>query len=325
MRAEWMRLAVCTTLLLTCGSLLSLAEERQDLILSANLDGTSVQTTLELSGFCGGIALDRDAGKIYFTELGLDQAVPSDRVLRANLDGSNIENLIEVPDHESTYAIALDPADGKVYWTDTRSRAVHRANLDGSNIETLISEENRYWSMALDLQNRKMYLGQISSIDRADLDGSNLERVLYNYNSNHFGIALDVANGKMYWTEMSHGNIKRANLDGSAKEILVRDLSNPRAIALDLAQGKMYWANLSSFGVRRANMDGSDVEILIYGESPMHAIDLDPGRGKLYVSTFIIDETVVPAASETGAMILALLILLGATALLLRRACATGQ
>ena len=54
------------------------------------------------------------------------------------------------------------------------------------------------------------------------------------------GIALDVAAGKMYWTDLNTGKIQRANMSGgSGVEDLVTGLGGPYGIALDVAAGKM--------------------------------------------------------------------------------------
>jgi hypothetical protein len=82
----------------------------------------------------------------------------------------------------------------------------------------------------------------------------------------------------MYWTEREAGDIRRANLDGSGQEILVRNLSTPLgAIALDLAAEKMYWANLGTNEIQRANLDGTGKEILIKGLNQPAGIALDLG------------------------------------------------
>ena len=55
------------------------------------------------------------------------------------------------------------------------------------------------------------------------------------------GIALDVAGGKMYWTDWGFSGIQCANLDGSNVQILVNTDDTPWDIALDAAGGKVYW------------------------------------------------------------------------------------
>ena len=98
------------------------------------------------------------------------------------------------------------------------------------------------------------------------------------------GIALDVATGKMYWTDVGTNKIQRANLDGSQVETLVSTgLEGPVGIALDVATGKMYWTDWSTARIQRANLDGSQVETLVSTglESPVR-IALDVAAGKMY-------------------------------------------
>ena len=78
------------------------------------------------------------------------------------------------------------------------------------------------------------------------------------------GIALDVAGGKMYWTDFETAKIQRANLDGSnVQDLVTRGLSQPDGIALDVAGGKMYWTEQGTDKIRRANLDGSGMEDLV--------------------------------------------------------------
>ena len=66
------------------------------------------------------------------------------------------------------------------------------------------------------------------------------------------GIALDVADGKMYFVDnhqsspfqSSGSKIQRANLDGTGVEDLVTSgLAAPKDIALDVAGRKVYWTD----------------------------------------------------------------------------------
>ena len=52
-------------------------------------------------------------------------------------------------------------------------------------------------------------------------------------------IALDLARGKIYWTEGSLADfmISRANLDGTDGEFLITGLTSPSGIALELQAG----------------------------------------------------------------------------------------
>ena len=67
-------------------------------------------------------------------------------------------------------------------------------------------------------------------IRRANLDGSNIE---YLASGDPRGLALDVVEGKIYWTDA--GKIQCANLDGSNIETLVTGLDRPFGLALYLS------------------------------------------------------------------------------------------
>ena len=126
-------------------------------------------------------------------------------------------------------------------------------------------------------------------IRRANLDGSHVEDVVITTLDNPYGIALDVAAGKIYWTDAGTEKIQRANLDGSQAEDLVTvGVVNPRGLALDVAGGKMYWADRTSDKIQRANLDGSEVEDLVtpatsgLAHSRRDGLALDVGAGKMY-------------------------------------------
>jgi DNA-binding beta-propeller fold protein YncE len=185
----------------------------------------------------------------------------------------------------------------KMYWThtaDLMNYEIQRANLDGSEVETLLSGLEMVLGIALDLTNEKMYYTenkytdpQVHRITRANLDGSD-PVVLVNGNR-PYGIALDVAGGKIYWTDQS-GDIYRANLaDGSGVESLV-STSGPYGIALDLDGGKMYWTDTDPDRIARANLDGSSVEELVTGLNRDTAIALDLDGGKMYWGDWVFSE-----------------------------------
>ena len=118
-------------------------------------------------------------------------------------------------------------------------------------------------------------------IQRANFDGSNVQDLVTTGLSNPEHIAVDIAGGKMYWTEFS--TIKCANLEGSNVQDLVTRLDSASGIALDVASGKMYWTVWNDDKIQRANLDGSNVETLVTqsARGPTD-IALDVAGGKMY-------------------------------------------
>ena len=68
-------------------------------------------------------------------------------------------------------------------------------------------------------------------IGRANLDGTDKSYIVTQDNAAIFSIALDVAGGKIFWTDVDDktftGKIRRANLDGSNPEDLVTNVDLP--------------------------------------------------------------------------------------------------
>lgn len=94
----------------------------------ADLDGSNVEDVATvLHAVTTGVAVDIVRRQVYWANsLGIH---------RASLDGSNPED-IQGP-RCCPKDIAIDPFAGKVYWTDATNDVVQRANLDGSNVEVL--------------------------------------------------------------------------------------------------------------------------------------------------------------------------------------------
>ena len=265
----------------------------------ANLDGSNIETLVTGLESPSGFALDVDGGKIYWTE-------GSRRIRRANLDGSNIETLI-ITGH-SPSGFALDMVEGKMYWTESGGNhyphRIRRANLDGSNIETLILPGGAPSGLALDMDGGKMYWTDWlnDNIRRANLDGSNVE-TLISYepslgdpsgsalkvcsfstsppcsHGDPSGLILDVARGKMYWTDEwaslpIQSGLRRANLDGSNIETFILPGGAPSDLALDVGEGKMYWVRDPN--IQRANLDGSNIETLVTGLDRPASVALGP-------------------------------------------------
>ncbi|MCW2563730.1 MAG: 3-hydroxyacyl-CoA dehydrogenase [Mycobacterium sp.] len=81
------------------------------------------------------------------------------------------------------------------------------------------------------------------------------------------GVAVDVAAGHVYWTNMgvpkvNDGSIERADLDGRNRMTIVPqgDTFTPKQIQLEKKSGKLYWSDREGMRVMRANLDGSNIE-----------------------------------------------------------------
>ena len=153
-------------------------------------------------------------------------------------------------------------------------------------------------------------------------DGTNLQELFPSGFS--AAVALDLTAQKLYWTEYDSGKIRRANFDGSGVEGVLDGLDGPEGLALDPDSGRMWWSEKSAGTVSRANLDGSGVTPILTGLDFPNGLAFlstnDPGGGKIYlVANPGLVDVPVPAVTRAGTIALILLVLLAATALLLRR------
>jgi Low-density lipoprotein receptor repeat class B len=92
-----------------------------------------------------GIAVDHAGGKLYWLELEINElnekkkCKKEDAILRANLDGSDVQPLLERPGAGLEGGLAIDPAAGKLYWSETAAHDIGVSSLDGSQPQTLLS------------------------------------------------------------------------------------------------------------------------------------------------------------------------------------------
>lgn len=84
------------------------------------------------------------------------------------------------------------------------------------------------------------------------------------------GIALDVAAGHLYWTNMGNpkandGSIERVDLDGRNRQTIVPQggTFTPKQIQLEKKTRKLYWCDREGMRLMRANVDGSNIETLV--------------------------------------------------------------
>jgi len=183
----------------------------------------------------------------------------------------------------------------KVYWSDRGTDELKRANLDGTDEETIaVGFGVDVREIAIDPARGHIYAGDTGAamlggkkIFRINMeDGSNKVDIIATGVDFPSGIALDLINDKMYWTDFgpAEDEIERSNLDGTAREVLVdMDLISPVRIALDIAGGKMYWPDQGQQNIKRADLNGDNVEPLIeVGLLGPLGIALDVAAGKMY-------------------------------------------
>jgi len=245
-------------------------------VVSSAPDGSDLKVLVSgRTGIPDGIVVDTDGGHIYWTIMGKPSA-DDGMIERADLDGGHLTTIVPAGGTFTPKQLKLDSVHRKLYWSDREGMRVMRSNLDGTNIETLVETGH-------------------GDEDRRD--------------AQHWcvGIALDVAGGKVYWTQKGGdnagvGSIRRANLEmtpgdtpshRSDVEVLFQRLPEPIDLDLDLGRRMIYWTDRGANIVSRAAMDlpagtyrtaRTDQEVLMSDLKEAIGIALDVQHDLMFVT-----------------------------------------
>src|SRR5438132_2987294 len=103
-------------------------------ILSMKTDGSNGRVIVTGCRMPDGIAVDAEAGHIYWTNMGVPD-LNDGSIERAGINGENREVIVPEGGTFTPKQIHLDKRNSKLYWSDREGMRVMRANLDGSQIE----------------------------------------------------------------------------------------------------------------------------------------------------------------------------------------------
>ncbi|KAF2404938.1 YWTD domain-containing protein [Trichodelitschia bisporula] len=214
-------------------------------ILSTKADGTDLRVILEgLRAAPDGIAVDRAAGYIYFTNMGTSAGnTAAGSVQRVGLDGKGLVTVVQPGKTHTAKQLTLVEEGGKkkLYWGDREGMKVMRANIDGSGLEVVVDTAKYACS------------------------GEPCKHVV--------GVAVDTKNGFVYWTQKGgeaggQGSIHRAPTTLKAGETagarsdvqtLLKGLPEPIDAHWVAESGTLYWTD------RGRTTGGNSVNKLVLG------------------------------------------------------------
>jgi sugar lactone lactonase YvrE len=245
-----------------------------------------------------------------------------DQVWRANSDGSGANLIASGGGISAPDGIALDPAAGRVFWTNMgdingggNNASVQSTGLDGGPVQTLVppgSGVNTAKQMAIDRVSRKLYFcdREGAKVWRASYDGSALEILASAGSAPHHdfqqlvGIALDPLGAKIYFTDKNAQTIRRMGLAlpagegpatrGDIEELVVAGVdAAPIDLHLDVAARTMYWTDRRLGVVQRAGMEvpagrdartRDDIEIVAANLPDVIGITMDDANLGVFVT-----------------------------------------
>lgn len=214
----------------------------------------------------------------------------SGEVWSAHTDGSNAQALpialIEPID------VAVDGCGAKIYVIDAGNNTILWADLNGTNSSVRVSGVgNGATRLAIDHAGNGLYwtdnhpmTPNLAKVYRANLDGSSPAPLVGTGLNKAAGIALDIAAGRIYVSEMAAKRIRRFDLTGAPLTDLVSgpSVGTPSTIALDVAGGRAYWADNAGF-IRSTDFAGLAPQSITLA-TPNSSLALDLENDKAYYS-----------------------------------------
>jgi hypothetical protein len=275
-----------------------------DRIHSMNTDGSDKKTIVTGVRLPDGIAVDIEAGHIYWTNMG----VPSENdgsIERADLDGGDRRVIVPQGVTHTPKQIHLDKANRKLYWSDREGMRVMRTNLDGSAVETLVvtgdgdadRRDQTRWCVGIthDPKSGKFYWAQKGPTKGGEgrICSANIEmpkgqsattrrdiEVLLDLLPEPIDLELDLENRVLYWTDRGdppRGNtVNRVAIDADGKpkgspQILITHLMEGIGIALDVPGNRMFVTDFAG-SIYSANLDGSQERNFLYAQGNLTGI-----------------------------------------------------
>ncbi|MEQ9413538.1 MAG: hypothetical protein RIF39_06890, partial [Cyclobacteriaceae bacterium] len=246
--------------------------------------------------------IDLVNGYFYWADEGTDQ------IWRADITQASPgpESLVAISD---PFDVELNVSLGKMYYTSNNpAPEMGWADLNGANSGSLFtSGTTLFLDIAVDEGTGTVYFVESAgSITQMNFDGSVRSSTPISVSS-PFSLALDAANGKMYWVDGTA--INRANLDGSSMETIHPFLDSPQFLALDLtseAPPRIYWTeNVGGGGgddeIHRVDFSGDDFEIIYSGFSDeISGIEIDEANNYVYWTDATKAEVIRGVIGEGG-------------------------
>jgi len=149
--------------------------------------------------------------QLYF----LAQGSPG-RIARISPDGGPVTTVLSGLDHAPD-GIAVDKEAGFIYFSNMRPGSVQRVKLDGTGLTTLVSgfKVGKQLVLVQEGSEKKLYWADREGMKvmRSKIDGSKVEVLVETSKDpcteqeckHAVGVAVDVRNGFVYWTQKSHG------------------------------------------------------------------------------------------------------------------------
>ncbi|KRT81663.1 EGF-like domain containing protein [Oryctes borbonicus] len=155
-----------------------------------------------------GLAVDWIYNHIYWTDTG------KNTIELANFEGQMRKILVR-DDLEEPRALALNPMEGWMFWTDWGSvPKIERAGMDGSHRQTIVSYDIKWPNgLTLDLVKRRVYWvdAKLSIISSCDYNGRGRRVILSSSETLRHPFSITTFEDWVYWTDWDKSAVMKAN------------------------------------------------------------------------------------------------------------------
>lgn len=184
-------------------------------------------------------------------------------------------------------------AQDRIYW-GIPNYAISSAKFDGTDTRHSITLSGTVIDIETDFHTNIIYWGENSQVKKANTNGTN-SKTLYTGTYGYIGgIALDLANNKLYFSQFdakARMLIFQCNLDGTNLDTIVespmsRGMNYNLTISPTLQ--KLYWAEKHTAGnsIMRCNLDGTNIEELMTVTNIIAGLAIDEQNQKLYFAYY---------------------------------------
>lgn len=181
------------------------------------------------------------------------------RILSLRFDATSVsavEKVVQRTDNNTVTALAYDPLDRKLYWTDIKQSKIFYISIDGPKTQEpqvlldLSAEGARPNGLAIDICRRQLYWtnAQIrnASVERIGLNGTKRMIIAKEGIHDPSGIVVDQLVDRVFWLDDTTGifyAVESANLDGSDRQLVVKD-KHQTPLRLAVTEDSIYWTDL---------------------------------------------------------------------------------
>ncbi|OXA50506.1 Low-density lipoprotein receptor-related protein 6 [Folsomia candida] len=178
-------------------------------------------------------------------------------------NSNNFDDIVPVSKVKAAGALDFDTIENRIYWSDSKVKAISRAYMNGSETERIIEFGLVHpEGIAVDWLSRNIYWSDMGRhrIEVAKLTGAHRRTILWSDIESPRSIALHPSKGLIYFAlwRLSNSNpsIERAALDGSRRTSFIdRDIGRAHGLTIDLEESYMYWADIDSMIIEKASLE----------------------------------------------------------------------